>query len=242
MSFRAPRNLTHCLKSIVITVILLLCCSIDAFSYNSASEIVWELHSEDNNISIFLAKEKHKSGLLPMRAKMILNYDMEKVITVVADNTRKREWVPSLIENYTIEHLGDYRRIDFARYDSPWPFDDRYFVLDLKAKYNYKKEAFEFIFSSTKHPRAPKNKKWVEGATYFGSVIIREHGKGKTFLDMTMITDFKGSIPTWLINFIQRRWPHKTLRNLNRQLAKDDIVLLPQFSTKEFFKKSKRGK
>lgn len=240
MSFPALISSTLYLKGVSVTITLLLCNIVNASEYGKAGTIEWKLHKKENNISVFLAKKKHKSGLVPIRAQMILNHDMEKVITVVADNTRKKEWVPSLIENYTVEQVGDYHRIDFARYNSPWPFDDRYFILELKARYDYKEEAFEFVFSSIEHPKAPKNDDWVEGTAYHGSVVIRSHGEGKTFLDMIMITDFKGNIPAWLINFIQRKWPHKTMRNLNMQLEKDNIVLLPKFSTKRFFKRDKK--
>lgn len=202
------------------------------------SNIKWILHEKRENITTFLAEKKYKS-IIPIRAQMTLNHNIQKVISVVADNDRKIEWVPSLVEASTVESFSDYHRIDFARYNAPWPLYDRYFVLDSRATYDYKKKEFILLAYSVEHPKTPRNRKWVEGKTYYCKVVVKKLGKNKTFLDMIMITDLKGYIPSWIVNFVQKKWPYNTLEGLNLQLSRKDIKPLPEFSIKRFLRQHK---
>jgi hypothetical protein len=36
--------------------------------------------------------------------------------------------------------------------------------------------------------------------------------------------DPKGSIPKWIFNMIQKKWPENTFKNVRKQVQKSDIV------------------
>ena len=50
---------------------------------------------------------------------------------------------------------------------------------------------------------------------------------------MAFLNDFKGMIPTWIINIVQKKWPHKFMKSLRTQLNKADIKIAPEFKDKK---------
>jgi hypothetical protein len=136
-----------------------------------------------------------------------------------------------LVEAYIVEQKSKYERIEYARYDSPWPFLDRAFVISTGGRYNEKDKTIYIDIHSTTHKLVPENPDHVRGKTYIGSVFMRGIDKEKTFFEITLLTDFKGDIPTWIINIVQASWPFKMFTNLKAQLEKPDIKIWPEFES-----------
>jgi hypothetical protein len=51
-------------------------------------------------------------------------------------------------------------------------------------------------------------------------------GKG-TRVSGDVHCDPRGAVPTWLVNFFQKEWPHTTFKKLRAQVAKPNIVESP---------------
>lgn len=190
----------------------------------------WELKKEKKGIKIFRADRHKETGIVPIKAQTVLNHSMPRILSVLANTNRKREWIPKLEEAYIIEQKSKYERIEYARYDSPWPFEDRAFVISTKGRYNQKDNTIFIDIHSTNHAKVPENPEHVRGHTYIGSVFMRGIEKEKTFFEITLLTDFKGEIPTWIINIVQASWPFKMFSNLKLQLEKKDIEIWPEFT------------
>ena len=77
--------------------------------------------------------------------------------------------------------------VEYALYDSPWPFNDRSFVISTSGKYNIKEESIYISIHSVEHPKMPHNKKHVRGHTYLGNVYLKRLANNKTFFEITLL-------------------------------------------------------
>lgn len=191
----------------------------------SQNDFEWQLSEEKGTIKVYNSDVHKSTGIVPIKATNILNHSMPKILSVIADVTRKKEWVPNLLKANIVEQKNKYERIEYALYDSPWPFHDREFIIQTKGSYNPKDKSIYIEIKSTKDSNVPLNTDYVRGFTHIGNVYMRYIDKEKTFFEIILLTDFKGNIPTWIINLVQRKWPYKLFRNLESQLIKNDIVL-----------------
>ncbi|MDC1174535.1 START domain-containing protein [Bacteriovoracaceae bacterium] len=214
-----------------IFLLSLLCTSTFALT---AEDFTWELKEERENIKVFSAKVHEQTGIVPIKAQTILNYSAEKILTVIADTKRKKEWVPKLLVGKVIEETSEYDRIEYALYDSPWPFYDRAFIISTNGIHNKKEKSILIEIKSVEHKDYPLNPDYVRGNTHMGNVYIRYIGPNKSFFQVTLLTDFKGNIPTWIVNMVQAKWPYKMFANLTKQLAKKDIVVLEKYKKLKF--------
>lgn len=196
-------------------------------------KIDWKTHSKKDGIHIFVPKSfKHKSGLTPIRFKTVINWPILKVLSVLADNDRKNEWVPKHKESTMLESISLREQVIYYRYDSPWPFNDRVFILRQLASENKKEKAISVDLKSVDHPKAKKDSSSVIGITYDGYTTLKAVGENQTELEMAFLNDFGGNIPKFVINWVQKNWPYKFMKNLSKQLAKDDIVINKKFIQK----------
>jgi len=217
------------MKKIYMAILLAtLCPSLLALT---PSDFKWELAKEKNGIKIFKAPQHKETGIVPIKAQTILGHPMPRILSILATTERKKEWIPNLEEAFLVAQKSKYERVEYTRYDSPWPFNDRTFVITTKGRYNEKDNTLFIDIQSSEHPGAPLNPKYVRGRTYIGSIYMKGLTKETTFFEITLLTDFKGNIPAWIINIVQASWPFKMFTNLKKQLEKDDIKIWPEFQS-----------
>ena len=174
---------------------------------------------------IYKAKKDDKSGIVPIKFQTDLDYSPSRVLAVLAESSRKTEWIPKLKSARTVKLITDTQRVEYTIYNSPWPFDNRSFLIQIDSSVDYKKREIVSELHSITLPEVPVNKDLVRGSTYYGKVVVRGLGPGKTYLEMTLLADFKGNIPTWIVNIVQGAWPKNMVKNIKKQLKKSDIIV-----------------
>lgn len=201
-------------------------------SASQLKTIEWELNKEDNGIRVYKPKNyTHSSGIVPIRFKATLKHNISKVLTVLSDNTRKKEWMPSVKLIKELEKITEKHRIVYYRYEAPWPFNDRDFVVRSKGEFYPEKVSVSVELISTEHQLDPKPNQAVRAITYDGYSIITAKSEFETEVEMAFLNDFKGNIPTFVINIVQAQWPYGFMKNLREQLAKKDITINPEFTS-----------
>ncbi|MCP4913542.1 MAG: hypothetical protein GY909_10520 [Oligoflexia bacterium] len=212
-------------------ILFLFCQSLFALT---ADDFDWHLKEEKNNIKVFSADVHKETGIVPIKAQTTFNHSVAKILSVISDTSRKKEWVPKLLKGYIVEETNEYDRVEYALYDSPWPFDDRAFVISTRGIYNKKDRSILIEIKSIPHDKVPLNPDFVRGETHIGNVYIKYLEPEKSFFEVILLTDFKGNIPTWIVNIVQAKWPYKMFDNLNRQLAKPGIKILEKYKKLKF--------
>jgi hypothetical protein len=206
----------------------------NAFSESLLKKIKWKLHSDEDGIEIYTPVDyKHPSGLVPIKFKTIINHDISKVVTVLADNDRKTQWLPYLEDSRTIVDLSSSEAIVYYRYGSPWPFSPRDFLIQSSAVFNEQTKVLKVEMKSIKnYEGVKKNSDYVRGFSHDGYAVVSVKGKGKTEMEMAFLNDFGGMIPTFVINVVQKKWPYEFIKNLRKQLDKKDVAVNPKFIVK----------
>ncbi|MBD66091.1 MAG: hypothetical protein CME62_12845 [Halobacteriovoraceae bacterium] len=201
----------------------------------SFKDLQWEVASKAEGITVYTPKSfDHKSGIVPIKFEGVLNHHASKVISVLADDTRKKEWLPRTEKTKILEKksLSDFTV--YYRYSSPWPFLDRDFVIRNLAEVNKEEKWVKVKLESVEHAKDPgrEDKSTVRGYSYGGYSIIQALDDHTTRVEMGFMNDFGGNIPTWIINIVQKKWPYGFIKNLRSQLAKKDIKINPDFEWK----------
>ena len=210
------------MKTIIFSLLILLT-SQNVFAL-SGDDFEWRVASNKRGVKIFKAK-KHKSGLVPIKVETILPYPPSRVLAVIADTDRKKEWVPDLRFVRSIDGNDEYDKTEYSIYNSPWPFTDRSFLVRIKSIINKKDKSLFIKLNSVLSEKAPINPKLVRGHTYNGDVILRNDGKGNAYFQVMFLTDFKGNITNWIVNMVQQGWPKKMIKKLKRQIEREDITV-----------------
>jgi hypothetical protein len=203
----------------------------------SASEselrtVKWKEISNNGVITVYTPTAyNHKSGLVPIRFKTILNFDISRVLSVLADNSRKLEWVPRMTQARVLEKKSEADIVIYYKYNFPWPLADRDLIIRNLGAYDPVTKLVSVDMSSIEHLKDPalKEKDATRGRMIDGYSIITPLADNKTSVEMAILSDFGGSIPKWIINFIQKKWPYRFMGNLKKQLNQNDIKINPDF-------------
>lgn len=216
---------------IIISLLLSVLTCFCAQAKSKLVDINWQLYSNQDKISIYTPKDySHDSGIVPIKFKTIINQNISKVVTVLADNKRKVQWLPKLKSSQTIEDKSDTVAIVYYVYESPWPFSDRSFLLESSAKFNKeKKELWVEMKSIKSHKSVPIQDDTVRGFSHDGYARVKYISENKTEIEMAFLNEFGGLIPGFLINIVQKKWPYIFMKNLSKQLKKKEIIINNKF-------------
>lgn len=203
------------------------------FSFNSYAsifeEIDWKLIDDKKGINVYRPdKYKHPSGLIPIRFRATINHDVRKVLTALVDESHKLNWVPKLKASQIIKKDSREKFTCYYLYDVPWPFKDRDFVIENSAVVDYKAKSIFVKFYSVDDKIFPKKNGIVRGATIEGYTKIWVKNN-QTEIEIAILNDFGGYVPTWVMNLIQKVWPYKFMENLERYLRDNKIEIHPDF-------------
>jgi hypothetical protein len=195
------------------------------------SAISWELFTDKDRIEIFTPTEyTHETGIVPIKFKTIINQNISKVVSVLADDQRKVQWLPKLKSSKLIETLSETKAITYYVYKSPWPFNDRDFLIKSSGVFNTKtKELYVEMISIKDHKDLKENTDNVRGFSHDGYVRVKFLTSTSTEIEMAFLNEFGGYIPSFVINLVQKKWPYIFMKNLSEQLKKDDIKIDPKF-------------
>ncbi len=212
-------------------IFLILFCSTQILA-SELKEIDWQISSEGDDFKIYIPKDyKHASGLVPIKFGVTLPHNIARVLSVLSDNKRKTEWIPNARKIKQIEKKSIKDFVVYYRYDSPWPLDDREFILKNIGSFNPKTYRVTVDIKSIEHKDIPKSDDIVRGITYDGYTIVESRGENSTYVEMAFLNDLGGNIPNWIINIVQKKWPYKFMKNISGQLEKKDIEILPEFKS-----------
>ena len=212
----------------------LICLSlfVTCFSAHASKlrDIDWKEISNDNGITVFRPiNYKHDSGLIPIRFKAVIDFDIVRVLSVLSDEKRKPEWLPSLNSIKVLEKKSVKDITVYYRYDAPWPFKDRDFIINNIGVLDSEALKVSVDIKSVQREDDPANGSTVRGTTFDGYTTIQPAGKNKTIVEMAFLNDFGGYIPKFIVNFVQKSWPYSFMEQLREHLKKKDIALLPEF-------------
>lgn len=154
------------------------------------------------------------SPLFAFRGEFIADVHIGKVISVFIDRDQRKFWVDRFAETALIEKGSELSETYWIHFALPFPIKDRDYVLRADAEMNPDTHVFTAKIKSVEDARRGEEKCCVRADAKNTYYRFEALPGGKTRLFVEVHTDPKGSLPNWLINMIQKKWPSKTLSRL----------------------------
>ncbi|HQY63991.1 MAG: hypothetical protein IPF92_09655 [Myxococcales bacterium] len=209
------------IRKLALTLALALA-PVFASSSGSADAPHWERVTDSGGVTVF-KQEVEGSPVIAFKGIGVVNAPLVRVASVVTDSNRTVEWMDRIADAHIVRQVSPFERIVYTHLKSPPLVADRDFVTDAKAEFDRANKRVTIRIHSVADPAAPPTSH-VRGQILHSSFVLTSIEGGQKTLVVTEIhADPKGSLPTWVVNLIQKDWPLKTIANLRAQCAKGDI-------------------
>jgi START domain-containing protein len=190
----------------------------------------WEQFDEEDGIRMF-RRDVPGSSIVGLRGEGFIAAPIARVASVLIDRKRSVEWIDRLVKTKVIRELSETEAINWNHIKTPSPLKDRDFVFKTMLSTEPAKKKVLFSYYSVQDSRAPEYDAYVRGSFQSGKFELtmaeRTNSDGSktwgTVVVAEVVVDPKGSVPTFIVNMVQKSWPHKTLSALRNQVAKPDI-------------------
>jgi hypothetical protein len=177
-----------------------------------------------------LRKEVDDGTLVAFRGIGIVEAPLSLVATVIFDTDRRLEWIEGLVDSRILRWGDKDSFIEYDHIDMPIFFKDRDFVSKIKMSFDPARKEMVFHYQPSDDPSAPRTN-YIRGELIDTTFILSSiDNDQKTRVDAVFLSDPKGRIPKWLVNFFVKDWPKTTFRNLRKEVLKPDIPVDPRFA------------
>jgi hypothetical protein len=195
-----------------------------------ASTPKWEMFDEEDGIRMF-RHDVPGSSIVALRGEGFVAAPITRVTSVLADRKRSTEWIDRLVKTKVLRQLSDTESINWNHIKTPTPLKDRDFVFKTVLTTDPAKKKVLFSYYSVTDALAPEYDDYVRGTFKSGKFELtmaeRTNKDGSktrgTIVIAEVEVDPRGSVPTFIVNMVQKSWPYKTLTALRKQVAKPDI-------------------
>lgn len=182
----------------------------------------WEYVGNHMNVDTY-RKKMEKSKLMAFRGISVIPLHISELMGPFCNTSLSPQWIDMLKESKEFTVSNKEHQIIYQLYDLPWPVTDRDFVLYRKYEYNNRKNYVTVSHHSVEDPRIPINPKIIRAESPFTKWMFEYDKKTKkTTVTIETFVDNKGTLPSWLVNTLQKSWPSKTISAL-RKLAEDKV-------------------
>jgi hypothetical protein len=188
----------------------------------------WQsVDTTDDGIEIF--RKEADDRLVAFRGVGVVEAPLPLVATVIFDTNRRKEWIEGLVDSTIIRWGGKDNFVEYDHIDMPLFFTDRDFVSKITMSFDLSGK-ITFHYQPADDPSAPRTS-YIRGELLDTIFILSSIDNGKkTQIDAEFLSDPKGWIPKWLVNFFVKDWPKKTFRNLRQEVLKSGLSVDPRFS------------
>jgi len=206
-----------------------LCVFVLFFPIISFSRVIlkWNKIDTKENVEIFKG-EIEDSRIVAFKGTSTIDASVPKVLSVIYDVSRVKEWMSDIKAIRLIQKISKFEKIEYNRTEAPWPVSDRDFVYQTKVHLHPQDKAVEILIESVNHKDVPPNKGVVRGHLYQSRYYLKSlQNNSKTFLEVEILADPKGSIPKWVVNLFQSRWPVSTVNGIRKIATEKNYQIHP---------------
>ena len=184
----------------------------------------WDFQGEEDGIKTWRSQVEG-SPLVAWKGEALIDAPIGKVASVLADTSRKTEWIHKAAKAENVRLISPLERIEYNRTETPpLIMKDRDFVFHAWTELDRPKKEARIFFLSVEDPLKPEDPNYVRGKLIKSRyVLTQEEGGAKTRVIVEIHLDPMGSVPKWLVNLFQKSWPFRTLSGIRKQVAKADV-------------------
>jgi START domain len=190
----------------------------------------WELFDEEDGVRCF-RRDVAGTDVVALRGEGFVQAPIQRVASVIIDRKRATEWIDRLAKTKLLRQLSETESINWNHVKTPTPLKDRDFVVKTVLTTDPAKKRVTIRYHSVTDKLAPETDHYVRGHFHDGkfelTAVERTMKDGKkvkgTLVVAEVVVDPRGAVPTFIVNMVQKSWPHNTFTALRRQVAKPDI-------------------
>lgn len=175
----------------------------------------WQKVFSRDGFEVFVA-DVPNSDFKAFRARGVVEGNITKYLTLYRNVEDMKDWSPKLIDKYAIAESSDIEAITYQADDIPWPAQDRDLILQNKLYLDKKNKMLKVLTYSVKLKNYPPNQRYIRAEINWGVFSIKPLNPNQTYIDFMIHAEPKGSLPAWIVNQIQRKWPYKFLKSSER--------------------------
>lgn len=214
-------------KLIILSLLTLSCLS---YASDSANDGKWVKDRYFQGFKIF-TRDEDGTSIMGIKAEGELNANVVDLLATLRDVKGSNDWTPNQVSKITLDDISDVEAVTSSLTDMPWPLHDRILVLSNLLKLDKERKLLYVLSNSIEHPKTPKYEKSIMAYVRYSNIGFRPISKNKTYVEMTVFVNPGGSIPKWLVNFYQKKFPVKFLKQLARRANSHKTPLRPGIKT-----------
>ncbi len=161
------------------------------------------------------------SSLKEFRGRGVIEAPAAAILAVFNDVPRATEWMDSCNGSRVVSDLGDVEKVVYNRTHAPWPVADRDAVLHNVARFDAAARSVELDFWTVDDARVPPVGGVVRMPFLRGHWILWPSADGtSTRVEYQVHANPGGRLPDWLVNYVSRDLPFRTIVSLRRQVGR----------------------
>jgi len=161
------------------------------------------------------------SPLKEFRGRGTVDAPVAAILAVFNDVPHATEWMDSCNGSRVVENGSDTEKVVYNRTHAPWPVADRDAVLHNVARFDEAARKVELDFWSVDDAKAPPVKGVVRMPFLRGHWILWPSADGRTTrVEYQVHANPGGALPNWLVNYVSRDLPFKTIEGLRAQVKR----------------------
>lgn len=198
--------------------------ALSSIAHTHASE-EWTSLEKTPDYELFRKPSSGSSDLVAFRIVGTISAPPRDVAVAILDRENRLKWMRSVRELRTVRVPQPGSVIEYSAVKTPFIIKDRDFVVRTDVQVEDPEKRIVITSRSVVDDEIPPGSD-VRGEMTEGRFVI-EAGEvsGTTRFTADMDVDPKGSVPRWIFNHFQKKWPGAMFRSLKRFVASRTAVL-----------------
>lgn len=190
---------------------------VSSLSLSSDLTAHWEKLYVKDGIEVFKAKVSG-SKFVAFKGTIQLDASPQFIIDIFKDQSRWQEWTKRLITGKILAPLQESSMVFYQAFESPPLIKNRDAVYQVSFEGPGKTGSYSITGISVQHPQSPPTI-GVRMHIQFSKWVLTPL-QDKTKVQLEMLADPGGLIPSWVVNFVQRKYPYDILNALRKHVAR----------------------
>jgi hypothetical protein len=179
----------------------------------------WELVSNKNGIVVD-RRIVDGTKLKEFRGRGVIDVPLATLLAVFSDIDHAVEWMDSCRASSVVEDGGDRMKVVYNRTKARWPVSDRDAVLRNDVFFDEADGRVRIEFSTVQNDKAPPVKGVVRMPYLRGHWHLWAESPFRTRVEYQVHANPGGSLPEWLVNYVSKELPRKTIVGLAAQVKR----------------------
>jgi hypothetical protein len=189
------------------------------FAQNVAN---WEFKGEKDGVKIFHQKTP---GLLHIKLTTSVKVPLAGIAALFADVDNYKTWGYKISESRLLRRVSETELWYYAKYDFPWPLDDRDIILHSKMEQDPVTRRIRI--TNTPYPSyLPENKGVGRIKNTTTKWLFIPGDGGWVYIEQQIATDSAEGVPDWLVKLTADTGPRETAKSIRKILQQEKYQTL----------------